>query len=71
MYEHDEDYIESIVLARRTVKSARKEHLCYMCGQAILVGQSYHRAFGLVDGEPYTQRHHADYSVCARILEEV
>lgn len=41
---------------------ARKEHICEMCGQKIMVGERYSRDVGKYDGDFFTRDLHLDCS---------
>ena len=40
--------------------TARTPHLCENCGQAIAVGEKYHRQTGICDGDFYSSASHLD-----------
>ena len=50
----------------RFVRTAKKEHVCYLCGQKIEKGESYHLYVGKYDGDFYSLKLHSE---CHRMVD--
>ncbi|WP_293857406.1 hypothetical protein [uncultured Alsobacter sp.] len=44
----------------RSVKAARKPHVCEQCGKGIAIGDPYRRVSGVWEGDFYTQALHGE-----------
>lgn len=58
----------SVEIINDTIVKARKQHVCNLCGEAIIVGEQYERVTCKYDGDIYTWKTHLDCTEIAHKL---
>lgn len=67
----NEDAPRTLFVHNQHIKSARKEHKCYLCGGTIPIGSSYEKITGMTDEDkaPSTLKMHRGRPGCRPYFE--